>query len=237
MKKILQTVVIDDEEYCRQDLVELLQKSPQVKIVGEAGSTKEAIRIINQQVPDLVFLDLNLNGSHGFNVITGIEKVPAVIAVTAFSQHAAEGYSMNLADYILKPVEKKRLQLAIHRARDQILLRSLKENHTIQLEIGGSTTPLTISDIYWAKANENYVEVCSTAGKGLIRSTFTNFKHNLPAGFTLEISRGLIVARHQIKQWRRDFNGHLYVILKCKGVLRVSKRLQKEVLQQLEYLG
>lgn len=234
MKKILQAVLVDDEEYCRQDLCELLRKMSEVRIVGEARSAKEARQIIHAKRPDVVFLDIHLADGDGFRVLTEVEKMPAVIAVTAFSQHAVKGFSMDLADYILKPVEEKRLALAVHRARDHILLRSLKENTGIQIDINGHSTPLTISDIFWARASENYVEVYSTAGKGLIRSTFQNFKNRLPVGFTLEISRGLIVARHQIKQWRRNSKGHLEIILKCNGVLKVSKRLQKEVLQQIE---
>jgi len=236
MKKALQAVLVDDEEYCRQDLSELLRKMSEVRIVGEASNAKEARRIIHAKRPDVVFLDIQLTDGDGFRVLTEAERIPAVVAVTAFPQHAVKGFSMDLADYILKPVEEKRLALAIHRARDHILLRSLRENPGIQIDINGLSTPLTISDIFWAKASENYVEVCSTAGKGLIRSTFQNFKKSLPAGFTLEISRGLIVARHQIKQWGRDSKGHLEIILKCNGVLKVSKRLQKEVLQQIELL-
>jgi len=237
MKKILQAVLVDDEEYCRQDLSELLSKMSEVRIVGEASSAKEARQVINAKRPDVVFLDMNLTDGDGFRVLTEVERIPAVVAVTAFSQHAAKGFSMDLADYILKPVEEKRLALAVRRARDHILLRSLRENPGIQIDINGLSTPLTISDIFWAKASENYVEVCSTAGKGLVRSTFHNFKNSLPAGFTLEISRGLIVARHQIKQWRRGAKGHLEIILKCNGVLKVAKRMQREVLQQLELLG
>ena len=236
MKKVLRIVLVDDEAYCRKDLAELLQNKSQTEIVGEAGRAMEAVQVIQKETPDVVFLDLNLSDAHGFRVISEIENAPAVVAVTAFAQHAVEGFALDLADYILKPVEEKRLQWALQRARDHIFLRSLKKNPVIQIEINDLSTPLTISDIFWAKASENYVEVCSTAGKGLIRSTFHNFKNLLPVGFTLEISRGVIIARHQIKQWRRDSRGHVEIILRCDGVLKVSKRMQKEVLQQLELL-
>ena len=236
MKKILEVVLVDDEEYCRRDLAELLEKMSQVKIVGEADNAKEAIRMINQLVPDVVFLDINLAGVDGFQVIPKIENQPAIVAVTAHAQHAAEGFSKNLVDYILKPVEEMRLLTALHRSRDHILLHSLKKNPVVQVEIQGLITPLTISDIFWVKASENYVEICSTAGRGLVRSTFAQFKRLLPAGFTLEISRGLIVARHQIQHWKRDPSGRIEISLKCGGVLKSSRRMQKDVVQQLELL-
>lgn len=237
MKKPLQTILVDDEEYCRRDLTELLRENPLVKVVGEAAHAKDAIRLIDQINPDLVFLDLNLADINGFKVLAKIQREPAVIAVTAFSNYAVEGFTMNLADYILKPVDEIRLQRALLRARDQILLRSLRQNPLIQIEINGHQTQLGLSDIFWVKSNENYVEVCSTQGKGLIRSTFNNFRSYLPAGFTLEISRGHIIAAHQIKTWKRNPKGPLQVILKCGAVFNVSKRLQKDVLEQLELLN
>jgi two-component system LytT family response regulator len=237
LKKVLRVVLVDDEEYCRQDLAELLRKTRQVEVVGEAANAREAVQLINQKNPDLVFLDLNLSDIHGFKILSGLEKIPTVIAVTAFSQHAAEGFSMNLTDYILKPVEEKRLQIALLRARDHILLRSLKEHPILQLEVQGTTTQLSISDIYWVKASENYVEIFSAQGNGLLRSTFLSFKNNLPPGFTLEISRSVIVARHQVRDWERDSKGHLHINLKCGIAHKVSKRMQKDVLHQLELLN
>lgn len=234
MKKPLRSVLVDDEEFCRRDLAELLQKNPAVQVVGEAATPREAIQLINQTKPDVVFLDLNLANLDGFKILGGIEKMPAVIAVTAFPQHAHRGYHFNLADYILKPVEEERLNTALHRARDQILLRSLKENAEIHLEIGGRTSRVALTDLYWVKSSENYVEVCTTQGKGLIRSTLTNFQKKLPAGYSLEIARGLLMARHQIKSWSRDSKGHLIITLKCGATFPVSKRQQKEVLELLE---
>lgn len=237
MRKLIKTILVDDEEFVRRDLAEMLQQSSQVELVGEASTAKEARSMINQLKPELVFLDLNLKGVQGFRVLEGLDPSPAVIAVTAFPHHAVEGFSKDLADYIMKPVEKNRLQTALNRARDQIFLRSMKDNPGVPLELNGRTSQVPLSDLFWIKANENYVEVCTTNGRGLIRSTFQNFCTRLPAGYTLEISRGHVVARHQIKSWKRGPKGNLEITLKCGASFPVSKRLQKEVLEQLELLG
>ena len=236
MKKLLRTILVEDEQFVRRDLAEMLQKTAQVDLIGEAGTVKEAIQVINTKKPDLVFLDLNLADMDGYRVLDAIESAPAVVAVTAFPQHAATAFSRNLADYILKPVEENRLKTALHRARDQIFLRSMKDNTGVPLEINGQTSQIPLANFFWVKSNENYVEICTTQGRGLIRSTFQAFCEKLPPGFTLEISRGHVVARHQIKSWKRNPNGHLEITLKCGASFPVSKRLQKEVQQQLEYL-
>ena len=233
MNKPLRTILIDDEDFCRRDLADLLKSEAQVSLIDEASNLREAQLKIELHKPDLVFLDLNLAGQNGFKLFE-LPATPAVIAVTAFSQHAMEGYTHNVVDYILKPVEQQRLKIALRRARDQILLRSLKSTPAFRLEINGQTTPLGLSDIYWVKSSENYVEVCSTLGRGLIRSTFTKFRQKLPPGFTLEISRGHIVARHQIKSWKRGPHGHLEITLKCGAIVGVSKRLRKGALEQIQ---
>ena len=236
MKKIIRTVLIDDEEFCRRDLAELLLQTRETEIVGEADNLKEAIQVIERTAPDLVFLDLNLKNADGFKVLTEITHQPAVIAVTAFPQHAVKGFSMELADYILKPVEQPRLKEGLRRACDQILLRSLRENPVLALEINGQKKPVSIADIFWVKASENYVEICTTLGRGLVRSTFTGFQRKLPVGFTLEITRGMMIARHQIKSWQRQTKRGLEITLKCGSTFQVSKRQQKEVLEQIELI-
>ncbi|NDC80442.1 MAG: DNA-binding response regulator [Verrucomicrobia bacterium] len=236
MRKPLRTILVEDEPYVRRDLADMLQKTAQVELVGEAGTAKEAIQMINTNKPDLVLLDLNLADIDGYRVLDSIETAPAVVAVTAFPQHAATAFAKNLADYILKPVEENRLRTALLRARDQIFLRSIRDNTGVSLEINGQTSQIPLANLFWVRSSENYVEVCTTEGKGLIRSTFQSFRDKLPPGYTLEISRGHIVARHQIKSWKRNPKGHLEIILKCGAVFLVSKRLQKDVQQQLELL-
>jgi two-component system LytT family response regulator len=233
MNKILRAILIDDEDFCRNDLAEVLANIPDIEITAEASSLKEAVALITKHSPDLIFLDLNLRGDNGFQILSEIPKTPSIIAVTAFSEHAVEGFSLDLADYILKPVEEKRLKKAIERAREDILQKALKKAALLELEISGKSSSVPISEVYAVKSNQNYVEVHSSCGTGLIRSTFTQLIGRFPPNFILEISRGHALARHQVNGWRRDSSGHLLIRLKTGGEFMVSKRLQKEVLRHL----
>jgi len=233
MNKILRAILIDDEEFCRNDLAEALGKIPDVEITAEASTIKEAILLIKEYSPDLIFLDLNLQGKNGFRILSEIPKIPSIIAVTAFSEHAVEGFSLEIADYILKPVEEKRLKKAIERAREDILQKALQKAPLLEFEISGNSRSIPISEVYMVKSNQNYVEIHSSCGTGLIRSTFTQLIERFPPNFILEISRGHALARHQVNGWRRDSLGHLLIRLKTGGEFTVSKRLQKEVLHRL----
>jgi two-component system LytT family response regulator len=234
MIKTLRTILIDDEEFCRNDLSEALRKIPHVEITAEASNLKDAVFLIRKHSPDLVFLDLNLNGENGFKVLSQAQEIPSVIAVTAFSEHAVDGFRQGLTDYILKPVDETRLRLAIDRSRKELLLKSVKAPLLLEMEIKGKTTTIPLKDIYALKSNENYVEVHSTIGIGLIRSTFTRLVERFPSGLTLEISRGHVLVRHQINGWQRDEGGRLLITIKNGQEFVVAKRLHKEVLQHLE---
>lgn len=236
MNKILRTILIDDEEFCRKDLAEALGKIPDIKITAEASTIKEAVLLIKTHSPDLIFLDLNLQGKNGFRILSEVPKTSSIIAVTAFSEHAVEGFSLDLTDYILKPVEEKRLRHAVHRARSDILLKSIRGAPLIQLEINAKPTTISLFDVLSVKSNENYVEIHSSHGTGMIRSTYRRLIDGFPPNFTLEISRGHAIARHQIIGWHRDQSGRLIIRLNTEREFTVSKRLQKNVLQYLELL-
>lgn len=233
MNKLLRALIVDDEELCRSDLADLIAEENDVKVVGHAANIKEAIGQIHHFVPDLVFLDLNLNGQHGYQILREIPAPPAVIAVTAFSNHAVEGFDLDIADYVLKPVEPCRLKKAIARARNQIFHRFLRKNPSLTLKVNNRITQLNLADIYEVKSNENYVEIHAINGTKLVRSTFTNFSQKLPPGFTLEIARGHLLARHQISGWEKDEKGYLKIFMKYGKEQIVSKRMQQSVLAYL----
>ena len=101
------------------------------------------------------------------------------------------------------------------------------------MKVNNRITQLNLADIYEVKSNENYVEIHATNGTNLVRSTFTDFSQKLPPGFTLEIARGHLLARHQISGWEKDEKGYLKIFMKYGKEQIVSKRMQKSVLAYL----
>jgi len=119
----LRTIVVDDEQLAREELCFLLGQLEDVDVVGQAGNGIEALRVVEEQSPDLVMLDVQMPGLTGFEVArrllrAGIE--PQFIFVTAYDQHAIEAFEVNAVDYLLKPVEAERLALAVDRARRRV---------------------------------------------------------------------------------------------------------------------
>ena len=121
MKKI-RTLVVDDEPLARERLTSLLGLENDIEVIGQARDGEEAARAITDHTPDLVFLDVQMPGLNGFEVIeaVGTDKMPLVIFVTAYDQHALKAFQVRALDYLLKPFDRDRFQEALQRARTQI---------------------------------------------------------------------------------------------------------------------
>src|SRR5688572_24832816 len=120
----LRILVVDDEQLAREELCYQLEQLGDIEIVGQAGNGLEAITAVERQDPDLVFLDIQMPGLNGFEVARRLldrgQEPPALVFVTAFDQHAIEAFEVNAVDYLLKPVDAGRLELALERARRRV---------------------------------------------------------------------------------------------------------------------
>jgi two-component system LytT family response regulator len=112
-------IIIDDERLARNELKKLLQEFPEVEVVGEAANANEGIEKIESLNPDLVFLDIQMPGKSGFDMLTQIEKAPHVIFVTEYDEYALKAFEVNALDYLMKPVEPKRLADALLKVRQK----------------------------------------------------------------------------------------------------------------------
>ena len=121
MKK-LRTVIVDDEPLARERLASLLSAEQDIEVVAQCRDGEEAVTAIEQHSPDLVFLDVQMPGLNGFEVIeaVGAEKMPLVIFVTAYDQHALRAFQVRALDYLLKPFDRERFKEALQRARAHI---------------------------------------------------------------------------------------------------------------------
>src|ERR1700689_1847100 len=108
-------IIIDDERLARNELKKLLQEFPEVEVIGEAANANEGIEKIESLNPDLIFLDIQMPGKTGFDMLAELEKAPNVIFTTAYDEHALKAFEVNALDYLLKPVEPKRLADALQK--------------------------------------------------------------------------------------------------------------------------
>ncbi|NVK57112.1 MAG: response regulator transcription factor [Alteromonadaceae bacterium] len=249
----LKTLLVDDEESALEGLYLRLQLFPDVEVIGQASSVDHAIELCKQQVPDLIFLDIEMPGKSGFELLQQFqpENYPAVIFITAYHQYAIKAFEVRALDYLLKPVKQSRLQEALERAREnagskQAALDSAKmlsESESANSAIPGysvSQDKLVIRDgvgavklvpfeeVYWIDAAGDYMCVHTNNETHVMRERMKNLVSIVPDYFQ-RIHKSTMVNIRHIKQLDPLRNSEFHVHLSNNKVLKASRTFSKNL--------
>ncbi len=195
----LRAIIVDDERLARADLRSLLADQENVELVGEADSVTTAADLIGRENPDLIFLDIQMPGESGFDLLEKVDQHARVVFVTAFDEHALRAFDVNAVDYLLKPVNPARLRTAIERAerRDAALPadhQMLHQDDALLLTFGTHRKFIRIGSIVYIQSAGDYSEIITSEGKkGLVRKTMTEWEDRLPKEYFCRIHRTAIV--------------------------------------------
>jgi len=248
----MRVVIVDDEPIAREGVRTQLLREPEVEIVAECGDGLEAVETIRELSPDLVFLDVQMPGMDGFEVVQalGVEAMPAVVFVTAYDKYALQAFEVNAVDYLLKPFDSERFQKAFQRARLEIqrktaetineklvaLLESMRPRHRylerLVVKSGGRIFFLPVSEIDWIESADNYVNLHSGRESHLIRETLTSLETKLNPEEFLRIRHSAIVNVKKIKELHPLFKGEYEIVLH-NGVKLTSSRRYRGRLDHL----
>lgn len=233
--EFLTAYLVEDEPLCRADFCQTLRDFPEIRLLGDADTLTAAKSFLSRERVDLLFLDVSVGRENGLDLVESLPQKPLVIALTAHPQHAVRGFSLDLVDYILKPVEKERLQEALKRARERMAAVKLGlGNVTFIAEIEGRKVNLQRDEILGAEAMGNYVLLHTSRGKAVKRTTFKQVREKLPPPFFLETRRGRLVARNHVQSWRRNSSGRLELTLSDHTNLPVSQTHAPKILKYLK---
>ncbi|HYC41198.1 MAG TPA: response regulator [Chitinophagaceae bacterium] len=231
----MKAIIIDDERLARLELKKLLQEFPEVEVVDEAANADEAISKIENQNPDLIFLDIQMPGKTGFELLTELERIPQVIFTTAFDQFALKAFEVNALDYLLKPVEPKRLADAIQKLQntDHRDVRPstgmpnnsiLTEHDQVFVKDGERCWFVRLSDIRLFESVGNYAKVFFGNNKPLILKSLNALEERLDEKTFFRANRKHIVNLRMIEKVEPYFNGGLLLELKGGEKIEVSRR-------------
>jgi len=232
--QVLRAYLVEDEPLCRSDFRQVLRVFPDIQLLGEAGTVAGARNFLEHHSVDLIFLDLSVGKDNGLNLIEQLTHLPLVIALTAHPQYAVRGFTLNLVDYVLKPVEEERLRLAVDKAHHRRAFESLQPGRiTFVAEIDRKQTTLELAEILGAEAMGNYVALHTLRGKALKRATFHQVAKKLPAPLFLLTGRGRLVARKEVRDWGRDAKQRLVLHTNSGEHLMVARSQSAKILRQL----
>jgi len=237
----IRTVIVDDEPLARSNLSVLLRLDREIEIVSECESGAEAVAVIRNAKPDLVFLDVQMPECDGFDVLEllGNDLPPAVVFVTAYDQYALQAFEAGALDYILKPFDNDRFERALVRAKQRIprskdLPRKLDR---LAIKSVGQVLFVKISEIDWIEAADYYACLHVGAKTHLLRRSMSELEQELDPVVFSRIHRSTIVNLDRVRGLKLGEDGEYEVLLEDGVRLRLSQRYRKPLQSRLGVRG
>jgi two-component system LytT family response regulator len=233
----LTTLIVDDEPLARSNLAVLLRLDPKIQIVAECGSGIDAPAMIRDLKPDLLFLDVQMPECDGFDVLEllGNDVPPAVVFVTAYDQYALRAFEAGALDYLLKPFDNARFDLALSRARQKVALgKNLpRKLERLAIKNAGQVSFLKISEIDWIEAADYYACLHVAQRTHMLRRSISELEQDLDPSIFCRIHRSTIVNLDRVRGLILNEDGEYEVFLENKTKLRLSRSYRKQLQNRL----
>jgi two-component system LytT family response regulator len=233
---VKKAIIIDDERLARNELKKLLSEYPEIEVVAEAANASEGIQRIEEFQPDLIFLDIQMPGKTGFDMLAELDRAPHVIFTTAYDEYALRAFEVNALDYLLKPVEPKRLSDAIQKLEHAeekesegpetpaVARGTLGENDQVFVKDGERCWFVKLTDIRLFESVGNYAKVFFGPNKPLILKSLNALEERLDERVFFRANRKHIVNLRMIEKVEPYFNGGLLLEIKGGEKIEVSRR-------------
>lgn len=232
----MKVILVDDERLAREELKLLLKDFHSLTIIGEASNAQEGIELIRTLKPDLIFLDIQMPGMDGFEMLRHLDEIPKVIFVTAYDNFALRAFEVNALDYLLKPVDPDRLKEAV------LKIQEPEEDFVTSLnKVGDGTSKLSKGDRVFIKDGEkcwfiaveeirmfesdgNYVKVYFDKSRALILRSLNSLEDRVDSKLFFRANRKFIINLNWIASIENWFNGGLQVTMKNGEKVEISRR-------------
>ena len=243
----LRIIIADDEPLARERLLALLPKDLSIEVVGEYANGTDAAAAIRRDRPDIVFLDMQMPGADGLQVVSAIEpsERPAVVFVTAHDKFAVDAFGVRAVDYVLKPFDRERLEVAVERAAEFVNARRAgdlgskiegliaagsapgRKSDRIAVKADGRYIFLKLDEISWVEAADNYVVIHTIAGERYMpRDTLSSIEERLGSEHFTRVNRSALVRVDQVKELQPNSQGDYSVLLRSGARVSLSRNLR-----------
>jgi len=235
---LLHALVVDDESLARRNLVVLLRRDPDIGVIDECASGREAIDAIRNSKPDLVFLDVQMPECGGFDVLEllGAEAPQTIIFVTAYEEYALRAFEAGALDYLLKPFDDSRFERAVSRAKARLAHFAPGQSRSLDrliVKSRGRAIFVNVSDIDWIEAASYYACLHVGGDTHIIRRTLAELERDLSDKQFIRIHRSTIVNLERICGLELQAGGDHDVVLTTTHRLRLSRRYRKRLQDRL----
>ena len=228
--KTFRTIIIDDERLAREEMKRALKSYPEFEIIGEASHVDEAKVMIEETIPDIIFLDIHMPGKSGFDLLEELTIVPEVVFTTAYDQYAVKAFELNALDYLVKPLREERFAKTIEKVKAELVKKEdmkkivLPMHRKIFIKDGEKCHFIPLSDIYFIESLDNYARLYFGNQKAMIKSSLNLLEEKLDATVFFRVNRSQIINTQYIKEIHPYFNNKLQISLTTGETLEVSSR-------------
>ncbi len=247
----MRALIVDDEPPARNLIQEYLEDVNRIEPIGECGNGREAIEAINEKAPDLVFLDVQMPGLDGFDVLEEIDTLPDIIFSTAYDEYAIEAFDAGAVDYLLKPYSKARFQTAVERALERYdqddekyadrfaaLLQKAKTDpddapERLYVRYGDKIIPVDPANIRWIEAAGDYSELHTNEKTYLSSMGIGELEERLDPSQFVRVHRSHILAFPALDHLYSDGSGGYKAVLNDGTKVRVSRSYASEIRDRL----
>lgn len=227
----MKALIIDDERLARKELIKLLEEHPSIEIAGEAQNADEAEQLITELNPDVLFLDIQMPGRTGFQLLESLDSVPLVVFTTAYDEFALKAFEINALDYLLKPITAERLSEAVHKIQEKERLRSgrgrdqkLGLEDQVFVKDGERCWFVSLANIRLFESDGNYIKVYFDNNRPMIHKSLNALDEKLDERSFFRASRKHIINLSWVEGIEPWFNGGLMVKLRGGDKVEVSRR-------------
>lgn len=230
---MIRTIIIDDERLAREELKQLLVPFKDIKIIDEAANADEGIEKIESQKPDLVFLDIQMPGKSGFDLLEDLIDVPWVIFATAFDEFALKAFEVNALDYLVKPIDNERLNIAVKKAIENIELKRQSAEHDgpslgpgdrVFVKDGDKCWFVDLKNVRLFESVGNYVRLHFDDNRPLIHKSLNGLSDRLDGDVFFRANRQQIINLEWVEDIKSWFSGGLLLKLKGGEEVELSRR-------------
>ena len=230
----MKALIVDDERLARKELMTLLEEHPSIEVVGEAMNADEAVNMVNDLNPDLLFLDIQMPGKTGFQLLEMLDSVPLVVFTTAYDEFALKAFEVNALDYLLKPIQPERLAETVSKLAEKQRSKTVAAqgggekklglNDQVFVKDGDRCWFVSLSNVRLFESDGNYIKVYFDNNRPMIHKSLNALDEKLDERAFFRASRKHIVNLSWVEGIEPWFNGGLMVRLRGGDKVEVSRR-------------
>lgn len=253
----MKAIVVEDSRLAREGLVRMLKDYPELTVVGQADHAGSALTLVDETHPDVIFLDIHMPGGTGFDLLEKLSYLPQIIFTTAYSEHAIRSFDFNTIDYLLKPISKERLTIAVNKLlartntnnndtdtedetqsdndKNQTVKDPLEGHSKLLVKDGDHCFLIRLDTIRYIESQKNYVQLFFENNKAFVKKSLNSIEARLPKSIFFRANRQYVVNLQEIRRIEESISDGFVVTMSDGKELEISRRNAIELKELLSF--